>query len=48
MHLDALPPHPADRFDRILVCQCIYEDLRLITRGQSLGAYCQVYVRIFW
>jgi PIN domain nuclease of toxin-antitoxin system len=48
MHLDTLPPHHTDPFDRILVCQCIHEGMRLVTRDQSLRDHYQAYVHMVW
>ena len=37
--VDALPPHHADPFDRMLVAQAITEPLRLITHDARLADY---------
>ena len=37
--LDALPPHHADPFDRILVAQAQVEGLTIVTRDPAFAAY---------
>lgn len=46
--LDALPPHHADPFDRILVCQAIHEGMRLVTNDKVLRRHYQPYIGIVW
>jgi PIN domain nuclease of toxin-antitoxin system len=48
MHLDSLPSHHADPFDRILVCQCIHEGMRLVTKDRTLRDHYQPYVHLVW
>ena len=47
-HLDALPPHHADPFDRILICQCMDEGLRLVTRDAEIRDHYQGLVSVVW
>jgi PIN domain nuclease of toxin-antitoxin system len=46
-HLDALTHH-ADPFDRILICQCMDEGLRLVTRDAEIRDQYQGLVSVVW
>ena len=37
--IEALPPHHADPFDRLLIAQALAEPLRLLTHDATLGLY---------
>jgi PIN domain nuclease of toxin-antitoxin system len=41
-HLDTLPPIHKDPFDRILICQCIHEGLKLVTNDKHISRYGRV------
>lgn len=38
-HVETLPPHHADPFDRILVAQALCEPMRLITHDKVVASY---------
>jgi len=44
-HLAKLPGHHRDPFDRMLICQAIEHDLRLVSPDPAIHAYP---VRLFW
>jgi PIN domain nuclease of toxin-antitoxin system len=39
VHIEHLPPHHADPFDRILAAQAICEPMRLVTHDSQLARY---------
>jgi PIN domain nuclease of toxin-antitoxin system len=43
--LAELPPHHADPFDRMLICQALHERLTLITRDRKMEPYS---VKLLW
>jgi PIN domain nuclease of toxin-antitoxin system len=47
-HLDQLPPIHKDPFDRILMCQCIVEGLRLITNDRIIRDHYQGMIHCVW
>ena len=47
-HLDTLPAPTKDPFDRILVCQCIAESFRLVTKDSLIRDYYQGHVHCVW
>jgi PIN domain nuclease of toxin-antitoxin system len=43
-HVDTLPRHHGDTFDRILVAQALAEPLRLVTADKALAAYGEIVI----
>ncbi len=39
MRVYDLPPHHADPFDRLLIAQCLFESLPLITKDENIRLY---------
>jgi PIN domain nuclease of toxin-antitoxin system len=38
-HLETLPPHHKDPFDRMLICQSLHEGVPLVTSDQEIHRY---------
>lgn len=47
-HLDVLPGPATDPFDRMLVCQCVVENFRLVTKDSVLRDNYQGHLNIVW
>ena len=47
-HLDILPGPNRDLFDRILMCQCIVNGLRLVTKDASIRDHYQGHLNCIW
>ena len=47
-HLDILPGPNRDPFDRILICQCIVNGLRLVTEDASIRDHYQGHLHCIW
>jgi PIN domain nuclease of toxin-antitoxin system len=47
-HLDILPLHTKDPFDRILVCQAVLHGLRFITKDAAVRDHYQGIVNCVW
>ena len=47
-HLDALPGPNWDPFDRILICQCVTEGLKLVTKDSLIRDHYQHHLPIVW